>query len=390
MDDVVQIPSNLLSRFKSAAAEVEKAFEVRVISHNDADGISSAAMSVRHPDAEEETVPMHHAQGVRGIGRAQHSPGMRPAHHIRHGSSSLDVLDSLPIKVIVLDHHKPERDSSKAIHVNPHLFGIDGATSACAASVAMMLSVTVSEKNWDLLPIAFGGIVGDRQTIRGLLGLNKYLGQLGQEKRLLEVRKGSLLPSGPLKESLLNSTDPFINGVSGDPDGVSRLLTEAGILDTMSLETLDEEQEMKLASLVTLRLLGQGATLDNLEEASSEKYYFADRKLYGHELSGLMNACGRSDLTGMGAALVLGDTKSWEKAEQLRQDYRKVVLEAILGVQFKGLKQLDNLQYFISPPDVSSDLCGIVMQWIGDRNKPTIALSQKNGDVKISSAPTRR
>ena len=44
MDDVVQIPTNLLARFKSAAAEVEKASEVRVISHNDADGISSAAI----------------------------------------------------------------------------------------------------------------------------------------------------------------------------------------------------------------------------------------------------------------------------------------------------------------------------------------------------------
>jgi RecJ-like exonuclease len=255
----------------------------------------------------------------------------------------------------------------------------------------MMLSVTVSEKNWDLLPIAFGGIVGDRQTIRGLLGLNRYLGQLGQEKGILEVRKGSLIPSGPLKESLLNSTDPFISGVSGDPDGVSRLLTEAGILDSMSLESLDGAQEMKLSSLVTLRLLTQGATLDNLEEASSEKYYFSERKLYGHELSGLMNACGRSDLTGMGAALVLGDTKSVEKAEKLRQDYRKTVLEAVLAVQFKGLKQLDNLQYFFSPvPDVSSDLCGIVMQWIGDRNKPTIALSQKNSDVKISSRANKK
>ncbi len=97
------------------------------------------------------------------------------------------------------------------IHVNPHLFGIDGATSACAASVAMTLSVTVSEKNWDLLPIAFGGIVGDRQTIRGLLGLNKYLGQLGQERGILEVRKGSLIPRGTAEGIPLQQHGPFHN-----------------------------------------------------------------------------------------------------------------------------------------------------------------------------------
>ena len=213
----------------------------------------------------------------------------------------------------------------------------------------MMLSITVSDKTWDLLPIAFGGIVGDRQTIRGLLGLNMYLGQHGQERGILEVRKGTLIPSGPLKDSLLNTTDPFISGVSGDPDGVSRLLTEAGILDSMSLESLDEAQEMKLSSLITLRLLIQGANLDNLEEASSEKYYFSERKIYAHELSGLMNACGRSDLTGTGAGVVLGDPRSWEKAENLRQEYRKQVLEAVLAVQFKGLKQMDYLQSLLLP-----------------------------------------
>lgn len=391
MDEVVQIPSNLLSRFKSAAAEVERASEVRVISHNDADGISSAAIVCATLLRKKKRFQCTMLKGFEEAVVRNTAQGCDLLIISDMGSSSLDVLDTLPIKVIVLDHHKPERDSSKVIHVNPHLFGIDGATSACAASVAMMLSVTVSDKNWDLLPIAFGGIVGDRQTIRGLLGLNKYLGHLGQEKGILEVRKGSLIPNGPLKESLLNSTDPFISGVSGDPDGVSRLLTEAGILDSMSLESLDGAQEMKLSSLVTLRLLTQGATLDNLEEASSEKYYFSERKLYGHELSGLMNACGRSDLPGMGAALVLGDNKSVEKAEKLRQDYQKTVLDAVLAVQFKGLKQMDNLQYFFSPvPDVSSDLCSIVMQWIGDRDKPTIAFSQKNSDVKMSSRANKK
>ncbi len=391
MDEIVQIPSNLLVRFKSAAAEVEKASEVRVISHNDADGISSAAIVCATLLRKSKRF---HCTMLKGFDEAVVRNTLQGCDLLiisDMGSSSLDVLDTLPLKVIVLDHHKPERDSTKVVHVNPHLFGIDGATSACAASVAMMLSVMVSDKNWDLLPIAFGGIVGDRQTIRGLLGLNKYLGQHGLERGILDVRKGSLIPSGALKESLLNSTDPFISGVSGDPDGVSRLLTEAGILDSMSLESLDEAQEMKLSSLITLRLLAQGATLDNLEEASSEKYYFSERKIYGHQLSGLMNACGRSDLTGMGASLALGDTKSVEKAEKLRQDYRKTVLEAILAVQFKGLKQMDYLQYFFSPvPDVSSDLCGIVMQWVGDRNKPTIALSQKNSDVKISSRANKR
>jgi single-stranded-DNA-specific exonuclease len=391
MDEVVQIPSNLLSRFKTAATEVEKASEVRVISHNDADGISSAAIVCATLLRKNKRFQCTMLKGFEESVVRNTAQGCDLLIISDMGSSSLDVLDSLPIKVIVLDHHKPERDSNKVIHVNPHLFGIDGATSACAASVAMMLSVTISEKNWDLLPIAFGGIIGDRQTIRGLLGLNRYLGQLGQEKRIMEVRQGSLIPSGPLKESLFNSTDPFITGVSGDADGVSRLLTEAGILDSMSLESLDGAQEMKLSSLITLRLLAQGATLDNLEEGSSEKYYFSDRKLYGHQLSSLMNACGRSDLTGMGAALVLGDSKSWEKAEKLRHDYHKTVLEAVLAVQFKGLRQLDNLQYFFSPvPDVSSDICGIIMQWTGDRDKPTIALSQKNGEVKISSRANKK
>jgi single-stranded-DNA-specific exonuclease len=35
--------------------------------------------------------------------------------------------------------------------------------------------------------------------------------------------------------------------------------------------------------------------------------------------------------------------------------------------------------------DVSSEACGVMMQWVGDQSKPTLSLSHKGGDVRISS-----
>src|SRR5207247_1420061 len=50
------------------------------------------------------------------------------------GSAQLDLLESLPYPVIVLDHHKPIRDSDKVAHVNPHFEGVDGAREMCGAT----------------------------------------------------------------------------------------------------------------------------------------------------------------------------------------------------------------------------------------------------------------
>src|SRR6266568_850361 len=73
------------------------------------------------------------------------------------GSAQLGLLERLPYPVVVLDHHKPVRDSDTVVHVNPHLDGVDGAREMCGATTTWLFTLVLDERNWDLAGIAMAG-----------------------------------------------------------------------------------------------------------------------------------------------------------------------------------------------------------------------------------------
>ena len=389
MDPGTPLPDKLLSRISIAKAELEQASEVRLISHYDADGISSAGVMC---NALLRAGKRFHATMVKGLtGKliAECSPGCQTMVFSDMGSSHLDVLESLACKVIVLDHHAPQKDSEKVVHVNPHLAGIDGMTSASASAVCMLLAVNMDERNWDLLPIAFAGIAGDRQAIRGLSGLNQWLFEEGLKRGVVEVRPGSMLPEGPLLEGLTGSTDPYVIGVSGSREGAQQLLAEAGISEDANADRLDEAARVKLASLLALKLTAQGTPMSTLDEVVHERYFFPRWGLSADALAGLLNACGRSNNEGVGLALTLGDPGAMEEARNLRRAYVDEVQVSLRKVVSTGVTQMENVQYFINENlGLSGILSGVTMQYFGDRDKPTLALSESGDDIKVSSRGT--
>lgn len=386
MDENVQIPPNLLIRLKKAADAVERSTEVRVISHNDADGISAAGVICSFLFRKCKPFQCTMAKGFDEKLVRESIHGCDLLIIADMGSNDIMTLESLGIPVVVLDHHKPERDSEKIIHINPHVFGIDGATSGCGSSMAMLLAITVSENNWDLSWMAFGGIVGDRQHMRGMSGVNTYLFQEAVKRKCMEERPGQIITDGLLKDALFTTSEPFVVGVSGDRQGVSDILTEANVLDNLHYESLEQNQQMKLNSLLMLKLLEQGSTLANFEELMCNRYYSADGKVFCKDLADVLTACGKSDSQSLGLAMLMGDKKAANEASALSEKFSMTLLQTSMEVQSKGMLQAQHIQYFICPnQDVSSETCSVMMQWVGDRSKPTLSLSHKGGDVRISS-----
>jgi single-stranded-DNA-specific exonuclease len=380
------LPKPFFSLLSQAAEEACKHTDVRVLTHYDADGVSSAGIianallrkGIRFQLTLSKSLE---ADTVELVGR-----GAKCLILADMGSSFLAELERLDASVIVLDHHAPMGGSTKVIHVNPHLFGIDGMTSGCAGAVSMMFALAMDEMNWDLLPIAFAGIVGDRQHIRGLSGINKWLLDGGLSRRVMELRPGSLLPEGKLAEELAGGFEPFIIGVSGDLQGAMSLLKEASVPEDASLVQLNETERRRLTSLVALRLLQQGCTTSSMEEQITDRYFFSSWQTTADDLAELLNACGRKDQEGVGVALTLKDSKARQTAERLRKEYREDVLEAMKAIVSQGVKRKENLQYFISTnPSLSGALAGLTMQFVGDCDKPTIALSMQGDKVRISS-----
>ena len=72
---------------------------------------------------------------------------------------------------------------------------------------------------------------------------------------------------------------------------------------------------------------------------------------------------------------------------EINDETKNSVIEAIVELDSRGLKQLDHIQYFDSSSlGYTGILCGIAMQFIGSPDKPTIGINNK-GEGSPKSAP---
>jgi RecJ-like exonuclease len=119
---VEELPEDLLERVSAAAGLVKGCSQVRVISHYDADGISSAGIltSVLLRENIRFQVSMVKSLERELVNRLA-GEGHECIIFSDMGSGLIDQLDSLDTRVVVLDHHKPPSDSERVVHINPHL-----------------------------------------------------------------------------------------------------------------------------------------------------------------------------------------------------------------------------------------------------------------------------
>ncbi|MDR0198353.1 MAG: DHH family phosphoesterase, partial [Methanomassiliicoccaceae archaeon] len=157
MDDRVL---KLFSHLSYAADIVRSHDDVHIFSHHDADGISAAIILAK--------TLMRMGKGFKltllstlndATVNEVNDCGAKCMIIADMGASYLHVLDHINADVIVLDHHKGDTSPKNVYYANPHSFGIDGQDGGCGASVAMLFSVAVDSGNWDLVQVAFAGIV---------------------------------------------------------------------------------------------------------------------------------------------------------------------------------------------------------------------------------------
>lgn len=382
-----QVPIKLLTTLSSAKDIVEKHDFIQVFSHYDADGVSSAAILAK-------TLMRAGKEFRVTLFTTLNDYNMDVIRNTKAdcmiisdlGASYIDQLDAMDCDIVVLDHHTIISEAKRICYANPHLYGIDGMTSGCGATMSLLFSVTMSESNWDLVQIAFAGIAGDRQHIEGLSGLNTYLLQEGKKRGFIEEMPGSLIPAGDLMTELFLMTDPYVRGISGDAEGVSKIMADAGIAHGRSYASLDDEERRKLSSLIAVKLVEQGMQLSTMEEVARTRYHLKGMDMDAEYLSSVLNSCGRSGVGGMGIAAGMGDMKAFEEGLRLSQDSAREFVKSAVELDSKGLTQLKNIQWFDSSESgYTGMLCGVAMQCFADPRKPTIGVNSSKDPINISS-----
>jgi len=137
---------------------------VRLISHNDADGLSAAGIMC---NALHRKGILFHATIVSQFDLSTieliEKTSNGPVILCDMGSGQVELSSKIK-EAIIIDHHKPTGKLEHA-HFNPHLAGMDGSTELCAACGAYMVARQMGE-NTDLAGLALTGAIGDKQAIK--------------------------------------------------------------------------------------------------------------------------------------------------------------------------------------------------------------------------------
>ncbi|OYV07678.1 MAG: phosphoesterase, RecJ domain-containing protein, partial [Methanosaeta sp. ASP1-2] len=151
-----------MKRLDKAAEAIARSIlhcdSMRVISHNDADGITSAGLIcsalLRAGIPFQATLCNRLDESVLA--------GLEgPVVFCDMGSGKPELISRIKGDCFVLDHHRPVGNLS-CLHLNPHLFGIDGAFELSAAGTVYSVVRHMGE-NADLAGLALVGAMGDRQ-----------------------------------------------------------------------------------------------------------------------------------------------------------------------------------------------------------------------------------
>jgi RecJ-like exonuclease len=244
--------------------------------------------------------------------------------------------------------------------------------------------------NWDLSPIAIAGIIGDRQHMGGMKGVNQQILDYAVEKEFVSVQRGLNLKGPTVADAIADSIDPYFVGLSGRKDNVLAFLDSMKLNPSTPMGALDEVYRRKLTSMLSLRLMGQGCRPETVEELVSEIHWIPSMSMSAMDLADLLNACGRMDHEGVGVALCMGDQDALALAGDLRREYNRKILEKLMLIEADGVDQMTSMQHFnAEDASLAGAQTGLAMQYILDQSKPTLALSRVKGKIKVSSRGTK-
>ncbi|MGZ7109417.1 MAG: DHH family phosphoesterase, partial [Methanobacterium sp.] len=161
---------SLLNRADQACSlikeHIDKENIVRVISHNDSDGLSAAgvmcnAISKEGGKFHVTIIPRLKEEFITKLKSERYKIFV----FCDMGSAYPDLVSKLKGNVVICDHHQIsgeiEDKFENLVHVNPHLFGLDGTRDISASGVSY-ISVR-GMKNTELSGLALVGAFGDMQ-----------------------------------------------------------------------------------------------------------------------------------------------------------------------------------------------------------------------------------
>ena len=380
-----------LSKICKKASEMILSFpkttRVRVVSHYDADGITSASIICQalHRAGYDFHVSLMRNPFDKGLERVK-KEGNEFIIFADMGSGQIETLEKMGCKIIIIDHHQilKEKTTKDVLQINANLCGINGNYEACGATLSMAVAKTLDSRNIDLIPLAIVGATGDKQYIGGIRGFNKTILDLALKKGFLKQNIGIKI-SGLLTDALNFAIDPYYSGISGKKDEIKNLLKRLKLNENAKFEDLNDIQKKQLNSFLLFTLIKKGCEKNILDTVIRERYWSDMLNCELEHFADILDACGKGGNRGLGLSVCLGDRKAFEEAEKLEKSYKKNILEELLGLEKEGAKEKKSYRYFYSKnSSLGGVIGGIAANFIFDKEKPLLSLVRNDDKIHVS------
>ncbi|MCW7076156.1 MAG: DHH family phosphoesterase [Candidatus Syntrophoarchaeum sp.] len=396
---------------KRCADKVKEERKVQLISHIDADGLASAAIVTKALkragiEVEVDFVKQLDKNVLERVARSD--PGVVIFTDL--GSSMLQDIARCRFTSVILDHHIPPGMDSESLefefHMNPHLFGINGAYELSGSGLAYIFAQEMSEdhENRDLADIAIVGAVGDLQDKKHgqLVGVNRQILEEASRIGVISYEKDLRIfgrQTRPIYRMLQYSSDPHLPGISGDERGSLDFFSNLGIdlksTDGMTwrrwIDLTRGEKQRIVSRLIEHcvnhgveevdRLIGEVYTLEN-EPVGSE---LRDAT----EFSTLLNSTARYGEAQVGLEIAMGDRcEVYKRSKELLREHRRNLRAGVNFVRETGITVLNNIQYFNAGDQIKETIIGIVAGMsasaISKNNLPIVAFAKCEEGLKVS------
>ncbi|HPT37667.1 MAG TPA: DHH family phosphoesterase [Methanothrix sp.] len=398
---------------RSPAQEIRRKKDLLIVSHVDADGLTSAAIICT---AVERCGLDYRSMFFRQLDEAAldeiADQNAELVIFTDLGSGMIPQICDRGLAAIVADHHKPASSEAQPIaHVNPHLVGADGATQLSGSGTSFLLARELANspgENDDLAALAVVGAVGDLQDMAHgqLVGINRNLLDIGSAAGALSFGRDIKLfgrQTRPVYKMLEYSQDPYLPGLSGNEDACIAFLKEIGI--RLSGERwrrwidLNSEERSLLVTAIIRKGLRNGLSNVKLERLIGEVYILLSEQ-EGTELrdaseySTLLNATARYGHADVGLSVCMGDRgHAFSEAQRLLGQHRQNLVNGLKLVAEKGIIPMKSIQYFDAGDAILDTIVGIVAGMsfqMADRSRPILAFAlTEKGELKVSARGTQ-
>ena len=364
--------------------------EIIVVSHFDTDGITSAAIMTKCLSRLDKKFSVKITKSLEKP-FIDALPKDKIIIFLDLASGSLNYIEEAGLKeVFIVDHHEMFQEIPKGVEmVNPQLYKKEKISSS---GLTYLFCKEIDPQSKSSAKLAVLGMIGDLLE-KEIDKLNNGILEDGEIKK----KRGLLIyPSTrPVNRALEYCSNPYIQGVTGNPAGVRELLREAGIESTRgqykSLMELTEDEMKRLVTSIMLRNPASG------EEIIGDIFLikFFNKLEDARELSAMVNACSRLGQSDTALRFCMEIPGSRKEAEEIHIKYKQHIIsgldfaaksEKIVGKGFVVINAKDQIKDTI----VGTIASILSNSSVYPRGTVIIAMAYYDDKVKVSARVSGR